>query len=85
MRSELIAIVVVLALGGCDRPPLYVVSKTADQISVCRETDTAEFQEAENLAAEFCATRGLLPRLAGTARCSRKSVRYNYICVTPRY
>lgn len=85
MITRAFVIGAVLALAACERPPLYVVSKTADQISVCRETDTAEFQEAETLAAEFCAARGLLPRLAGTARCSRKAVRYNYICVSPRY
>lgn len=67
-------------LAACQKPPVFIEYRTADQIAICRDTEQADFQEAEDLAASFCASKGLLPRLAGTERCARHSVRYNYIC-----
>jgi hypothetical protein len=76
---------VVVALGSCSNPRLRIDRETDNQVSICRDTETADFQEAEDMAAEFCGRRKLLPRLAGTDRCTRRAVRYNYICVAPRY
>ena len=73
------------AASGCAKPPLSVVAETVDQISICRETAGADFQEAENIAANFCADRSLMPRLAGTATCGSRAVRYNYICTAKHY
>ena len=78
-------LLLLLALGSCSTPRLRIDRETADQVSICRDTETADFQEAENMAAEFCGRMKLLPRLAGTDRCTRRAVRYNYICVAPRY
>ncbi len=75
----------VLALAACASPPLRVVRQTEDQVSICRDTEKAEFQDAEDMAAAFCGRRELLPRLAGTDRCARHAVRYDYICVAPHY
>ncbi len=77
--------IVVSLLAGCAKPALFVVATTKDQISLCRETASADFQEAEDVAAAFCAKRGLLPKLAGTDRCSNHAVRYNYICTAAHY
>lgn len=73
------------ALSACSTPPLRIDYQSADQVSICRSTETRDFQDAEDLAAQFCSARGLLPYLQGTDRCSRKAVRYNYVCVAPRY
>lgn len=67
-------------LAGCARDPLRITNSMSDQVSICRETGAVEFDEAEQMAAEFCAQRGLLPQLAGATRCSRTGVRYDYIC-----
>ncbi len=75
----------VVMLSGCAAKPLRIDYQTADQVSICRDTVEAEFQDAEDLAANFCAARGMLPRLAGTDRCSRRSVRYNYVCTAVHY
>ncbi len=78
-------LVMALALGSCSNPRLRIDRQTDDQVSICRDTETADFQEAEDMAAEFCGRMKLLPRLAGTDRCTRHAVRYNYICVAPHY
>ncbi len=83
--SRLALLAAVLALAGCDNPRLRIDRATADQVSICRDTETADFQDAEDMAAEFCGRRKLLPRLAGTDRCTRRAIRYNYICVAPHY
>jgi len=77
--------VAIALLSACSTPPLRIDYQTNDQVSICRSTETMDFQDAEDLAARFCAARGLLPRLAGTDRCSRKAIRYNYVCTTPRF
>jgi hypothetical protein len=74
-----------MLIAGCSSPPVRIVSQTNDQVSVCRDTVEAEAQDAENMAAKFCAARGLLPRLAAVERCSRRALRYDYFCTGPRY
>ncbi len=72
-----------LVLGSCATPRLRIDRQTDNQVSICRDTETADFQEAEDLAADFCGRRQMLPRLAGTERCTRHAIRYNYICWAP--
>ena len=85
MTRICLLLIATLLLAQCSTPPLRIDYQTADQVSICRDTVEAEFQDAEDLAARFCAARGLLPRLAGTDRCSRRAVRYNYYCTAAHY
>jgi hypothetical protein len=80
MNGRVILLLLITLLSGCARDPLRITASTSDQLSICRETGAADFDEAEQMAAEFCGARGLLPQLAGTNRCSRTGVRYDYIC-----
>jgi hypothetical protein len=85
MSRICLSLVFLSILSACSTPPLRIDYQTNDQVSICRNTETMDFQDAEDLAAQFCSARGMLPRLAGTDRCSRKSVRYNYVCTAPHY
>jgi hypothetical protein len=82
MRLKLL-LLVSICLTGCNSEPVRISSSFRDQVSICRSTVAAEFEDAEDTAAAFCARRGLLPQLASTDRCSRNSVRYDYICWSP--
>jgi hypothetical protein len=78
IRSSLLF--ALLLLSACNRDPLRVTYAGQDQISICRDTRTAEFDEAEDQAARFCSRKGMAPQLAATDRCSSHAVRYDYIC-----
>ncbi len=80
----ILLILAAICLTGCDKEPVRISSSMPDQVSICRSTTDAEFEDAEDTAAAFCARRGLLPQLASTNRCARNSVRYDYICWAPR-